>query len=350
MRAVELEATNRCNASCQMCPRHALSRPMGSMSWDTFQKIADKFLTAGQTRVFSFSGFGEPLLNPDIGRFIAYVSPHAETFLSTNGSLLDNARIEELLAADLNHLILSFNGADAGTYERIMKNLHFEQTVDAVHRLRHLGGTQIELMANVTVSRLTRDQLPAIRNLLHDMGIEQVIYSHCHHRGGSLNDDNVCMPLPPAPDTRCDIFAGTMFVAWNGQVLACCHDLTNESLLGDLLHMPVDELVAKRRQIEEEGVYFPMCAECDDLYRLADEEPPPGGSLSEWVYRLYESEDSRLAALTQSLRLAHRELADLKTQNAQIREQLSAYEQGRFIRLMRWLHQRLTREPGRSRS
>jgi sulfatase maturation enzyme AslB (radical SAM superfamily) len=316
------------------------------MSWETFQRVADKFLAAGQTRVFSFSGFGEPLLNRNIGRFVAHVSPYAETFLSTNGSLLDEKRVNELLAADLNHLILSFNGADAATYERIMTNLCFEQTLAAIERLHRLGGTQINLMANVTVSSLTRDQLPAMKSLLADMGIDQVIYSHCHHRGGSLGDEELCMPLPPAPDTRCDIFAGTTFVAWDGQVLACCHDLKNESVIGDLLYMPVEELVARRRRIEKKGVDFPMCAECDDLYRLAGEEPPPGGSLSEWVYRLYESEDSRLGALTQSLRLAQKELADLKTQNAHIREQLLAYEQGRFIRFMRWLHRRIPRLSG----
>lgn len=93
-----------------------------------------------------------------------------------------------------------------------------------------------------------------------------------------------------------------------------------------------------------------MCADCDDLWRLGHDQPPPGASLNEWVYRLYESEDSRTAALTEALRLRDRQMAEVQAQtaaldreNARLRETVEGYESGRFIRFTRWLHRQRER-------
>lgn len=347
MRIVEIEATNLCNAACLMCPREALTRPKGHMSWETFRTVADKVLAHGQTQLFSFSGMGEPLLNSNIAKFIGHVSPHVQTILTTNGFLLSNEIINSLLEAGLHGLTLSFDGADAESYERIMVNLRFERTQDSVRRLVSMANGRLNVMANVTVSKLTKDQLPAIRARLNEMGIEHIIYSHCHSRGGNLQDSSICDTPASTLLERCDIFATTTFVAWNGSVLACCQDLAGVGVLGDLAQMTIDELAMKRARVLEEGVHFPMCPDCDDLNRLATENPPPGGSLSEWIYRLYESEDSRQAALTQALRLTESDVAELRSQlvayeeeNLQLRQLVSGYEQGRLMRLMRWMHEK----------
>jgi hypothetical protein len=350
MLVVEIEATNLCNAACLMCPREALSRPKGHMSWDTFQAVADKVLAFGHTEVFSFSGLGEPTLNPHLGRFIAYASPNFRTVLTTNGSLLDDDSIKTLLKAGLDSLILSFNGADAVTYESTMVNLRFCQTQEAIQQLVSLGNGQLDLLANVTVSNLTKDRLPAIRTYLNEMGIEQIIYSHCHSRGGYLHDNSICSTPPPPSTTRCDIFADTTFVAWNGQVLACCHDLAGEGVLADLTQTSMEELAAARTQILEEGVDFAMCPKCDDIYRLTHDAPPPGGTLNEWIYRLYENENSQVASLTGALRQNERELANarsrlsaLEDEKSRLTQLVAAYEGGRFMRFMRWLDEQRNR-------
>jgi organic radical activating enzyme len=342
MRVFEIEATNFCNASCRMCPRDALTRPRGTMSWETFQAVADKVLAFGQTELFSFSGIGEPTLNPLLARFIAYVSPYVQTNLSTNGSLLSEAAIQALLEAGLHTLILSFNGADATTYEQIMVNLHFDQVQTAMRRLVSMADGRIKRLANVTVSDLTQSQLPAIKSRLNDWGIEQIMYSPCHSRGGNFRDGAICSTPPPPATTRCDLFASTTFVAWNGLILACCQDLTGAGVMGDLIQKPMEELAAERDQILREGVHFPMCPDCNDLNRLSQDEPPPGTYLNEWIYRLYESEDSRTATLTEALRLADRQLANahsqvaaLEAENMQLHRLVAAYEKGHFIRFMR---------------
>jgi hypothetical protein len=139
-------------------------------------------------------------------------------------------------------------------------------------------------------------------------------------------------------------------------VLACCHDIAGVGVLGNLAQgragLRIEDLAAKRAKILEKGVHFPMCSECNDLYRLARDNPPPGRTLNEWIYRLYESEDSRQASLTEALRLLEEELAGAQVQldslaeeNARLGQAVSGYEQMRVIRLLRWLNEQRHRFP-----
>jgi hypothetical protein len=67
----EIEATNHCNTRFLHCPHEAITRPKGRMTWETFSIIAGKIRahTKGERFALSFSGMGEPLLNPvDPGR------------------------------------------------------------------------------------------------------------------------------------------------------------------------------------------------------------------------------------------------------------------------------------------
>jgi hypothetical protein len=111
--------------------------------------------------------------------------------------------------------------------------------------------------------------------------------------------------------------------------------------------MSMEELAEVRRQILEEGVDFEMCQECDDIYRFYHDEAPGGASLSEWIYRLYESEDSRLGMLTDAIRQSEEELAKgreqvdtLEGRVRELRDVVAEYERSRLIRFLNWLHDR----------
>ena len=54
---------------------------------------------------------------------------------------------------------------------------------------------------------------------------------------------NCRTPSPPADDFRCDIFTRTLFVAWTGEVLSCCHDLAGANVVGDFLDAEIADWV-----------------------------------------------------------------------------------------------------------
>jgi pyruvate-formate lyase-activating enzyme len=329
---VELEATNRCNTRCLHCPREAISRPLGTMSWQTFRTVADKLFTCRHIRSVSFSGMGEPTLNPLLTRFIAYLSGRFSTSLTTNASTLTSEMVEGWVDAGLGEVVVSFGGHSPELYRRMMGGLSLESAEPKIRDLVRLSNGRIRVSANVSVTLQNRAHLPQIRERLRDLGIYEIAFSLCHSRGGHLQDPLICdTPLPPVGDRRCDIFAATLYVAWNGKALACCHDLGGEAQVGDLLTEDLSAILGRRWRLQQGGVRFPMCKSCNDAYRFFRDPTPDRKPLSEWIYALYDDQDPRTPKLMQVVRRQESRIAEL--------EQLVAgYERGRFMRLMSWVH------------
>lgn len=233
---LEIEATNLCNTRCIHCPREAISRPLGKMDWDTYRVILDKAMAYSTNYLIGFGGMGEPLLNPLIYQFVQYASAKGTTSLTTNLSALNSENARRLIDAGLDCLNVSFNGNEEGLYGLMMGGLDFDRAVNNLSNVIELReGSGMRVTANVSVTRQTEPRLAEIKRYLKDAGVEDIVFSKCHSRGGYLNDPSVCTtPLPPGGSQRCDILKNTRFVAWTGDVLSCCHDLAGENVIGDL--------------------------------------------------------------------------------------------------------------------
>ena len=290
---VEIEPTNICNTRRLHCPHEALSRPYGKMDWETYQAILDKVMVYSETFSLQYAGMGEPLLNPLLYDFIRYVSAKAPTAITTNASALTRHNLEKLAEAGLRDLTISFNGTDPEIYTLMMGGLNFERAESNLRQAIELSrGTQMQVNANVSVTRQTQDQLDGIRHYLEDAGVSGVYFSKCHHRGGYLKGDLVCnTPPPPAADDRCDIFTQTLFVSWTGEVLSCCHDLAGANVVGDLRSQSIEAVLANKARIALKGVRFDICKGCNDLYRYMTDRTPDGRAIGDWVYSLYSREE-----------------------------------------------------------
>lgn len=290
---VEIEPTNICNTVCMHCPHDAISRPYGKMDWDTYTRVLDQVMARTEHFSVEYAGMGEPLLNPLIYRFIEYLGGKGTTSLTTNASALTTNNIERLIAAGLNRLTISFNGEDQALYELMMGGLNFERAMQNISNAVKLSaGTKLEVGANVSVTRQSQTHLAALKTHIQGMGIQHIFFSKCHNRGGFLKGDVVCTtPPPPVENQRCDIFTNTLFVAWNGEVLSCCHDLAGGTSLGNLNseELSLDIILAKKRQVAAAGVNFSICNGCNDLYRFMNDTLPDGRPIADWVYDLYTS-------------------------------------------------------------
>lgn len=106
------ELTYRCNASCGICSywRNAVD-PDAELKIADLRRGADRVVESG-CRFVNFSG-GEPTLRADLEEIVSYVS-HSGLFTSmvSNGSLLDESRIDALKEAGLDNLFISLDFAD----------------------------------------------------------------------------------------------------------------------------------------------------------------------------------------------------------------------------------------------
>lgn len=120
-RQLYIEVTNRCNSLCKSCPLtydHYLPyEPKHHLSWEQFRHIVDQVPHIERAVLH---GIGEPLLNPDLPRFIAHLkSRGAHTLFNTNAVLLDESRGDALAEAGLDELRVSLDAITPSLYAHL---------------------------------------------------------------------------------------------------------------------------------------------------------------------------------------------------------------------------------------
>src|SRR5262245_1520563 len=107
---IDIEATNRCNARCEFCPRDRTPH-QGLLHPDVFAQAlvrACEFRARATTHFedvevsMTFCGLGEPLLHPQTPAFVHMASDAGfRCGISTNASMLDQETAQALLEAKL---------------------------------------------------------------------------------------------------------------------------------------------------------------------------------------------------------------------------------------------------------
>jgi cyclic pyranopterin phosphate synthase len=115
---VEIEVNSRCNRRCSYCPNSQPDRPAAQnlMSRDLYERIIDQLAAIDFSGRLSFHFFNEPLLRKDLATLVAHARarlPHAYFGLYTNGDLLDDARYAILLAAGIDHFLVTRHSWDS---------------------------------------------------------------------------------------------------------------------------------------------------------------------------------------------------------------------------------------------
>lgn len=195
---IYVELTTGCNIDCRTCMRNVWSEHTGFMSEETFARIVHEVATMQVAPTVFFGGFGEPLHHP---RAVEYIRRVAETGaavdLITNGTLLTEARIDQLVDAGLRRVWVSLDGARPESYSdvrlgaslpRVLKNL---ETLN--RRKRRLARTQPELGIAVVAMDKNIGDLPEVVGIGLDYGaqhfsISNVLAHDEHLRSQTLYD------------------------------------------------------------------------------------------------------------------------------------------------------------------
>jgi radical SAM protein with 4Fe4S-binding SPASM domain len=204
---------------------------------------------------------GEPLLNQHFAGMVRQVKNLGIPFVKTvsNGMLLDDAAIAGLLAAGLDSIEFSLDGESPEENDLIRRNARFEQVVANIHRLialkRECGADRPEIfLASTQFLREGQDPsvLPAppawlLREFEGSAG--SIAGCKCNwaqvwpHMMVSKDLFRICAPVPQRqPSFECDHVDHTVTVAWNGDVLACCYDLTHRMVLGNVKMAELEDI------------------------------------------------------------------------------------------------------------
>ena len=169
-RLIFWELTTGCNLRCIHCRASAteLMSP-DDLSYREAVEVIDQIAEYAPF-ILVLSG-GEPLWRKDVFDLAAYAgSKNIRVALATNGTLVDEATADRIVAAGIRRVAISLDGADRRIHDSF-RGQHgaFEAAVAGFRRLRQRG---MSMQINTTVSRHNLVGLPEIYYLASELGAD----------------------------------------------------------------------------------------------------------------------------------------------------------------------------------
>ncbi len=305
---VQIEPTNRCNQRCIMCPRNdKLDVPIGDMNLETFKKVINKLPTI---RNLLLNGLGEPVLNKDLPKMIAYASQQGiNVSINSNCALIDESLAKKLVESGLLLIKISMDSPDPQIYQSI-RRAPLEPVIKGIENLvkiRKKKKSQYpRLWFNSIIMQQNYKKLFDILRLGEKIGIDSVRFKPLDIweveenkemivKGTELKetlektlesarDINVNHNLKrllknfdvyyrPKAKIPCYSPWTELYIQYYGGVRLCCEFYSKKYDIGNILKKDFREIwnSPKMRQIRKEFIkgntYFPVCQTCNRFQR-----------------------------------------------------------------------------------
>ncbi|MFQ5963282.1 MAG: radical SAM/SPASM domain-containing protein [Candidatus Scalinduaceae bacterium] len=276
--SVDMELTNRCSSDCLMCPRYAINRQKGIMSEDVFKVIMEKLVDEGS--LVTFSGMGDPLSHPKVFEWI-YDIRHkgGDAGIVVNPASLNDNISRKLVEAKPNSITLSFPSVRKEVFERLCPKTSFDDALERAQKLNSLTIGNVGLRVVGLITEINEDEPGEYLNFWKNLGVPSSMIM-CHGRGGNLKIPGIYdRKSVGLKSGRCGLFQFHTFITWEGEVLACCHDLTGDTLIGSLADDDISVVAERKQEIAEGFMPFTVCQQCDEplrQYSLTQGLPPEG--------------------------------------------------------------------------
>ena len=177
---IQIEISSHCPSSCIYCP-HTIYKDRWLnqyMSPNTFKKIVPALY---KTRLAYLQGWGEPFSHPEFFRLLKMAKKAGcMVGTSTNGMLLDQAKIEQMIDGGLDIIALSLAGLEE-TNDRFRCGTGYEKVIEVCRLIKEIKARRKSDQPQIHIAfLLLRSGLKELENLtanLKDLGIAQVVLS-----------------------------------------------------------------------------------------------------------------------------------------------------------------------------
>jgi len=174
----QVEPANYCNLDCPLCLTTSItkSRPRALLPFKTFTDFIDQ--VGGHLLLLIFWNWGEPFLNPDFFRMVAYAKSRGiVVHTSTNGNVpLTRDRAEELVASGLDSLVVAVDGATQETYEKYRKGGRLDRVIDTIKTIQHVRRLKSSVTPRINmrfvVMQHNEMEVEAARALARELGTD----------------------------------------------------------------------------------------------------------------------------------------------------------------------------------
>ena len=254
-----IEPTNTCNLRCTFCfVTEGMTREGGFMEFDLFKKIIDD---SPDLEHLCMHNWGEPLLHKDIFRMIEYAKNKGVNYvvMNTNGTLLTNKMIDQIVDSKLDIIRFSIDGS-AETFKRVrgVELQNIEQNINKLKKVKEKRRPKLKMGVVFTVEEDTEGD--AEDYITH----WEKIVDHVRLQPKLITSPRteVC-PEPFGKDY------GKLVVLWDGRVIPCCVDYNANLMIGSVQNETIqniwkNEKMDLLRKQHLNGQFPDTCANCNE--------------------------------------------------------------------------------------
>ena len=256
---MRIEISTKCNYNCIICSRESLTRAHQIMPTEMFEYYVKKIKTeTDQYDTFTFSGFGEPLLDREFLRKaeIAKRAGFSNLLLLTNGSLLTVDLFKQLDSLGFFSIRISFYGMNENSYKAVHNingNFFFGRIKKPLTEICKLKRTTKMIFTYNVVEGVNKDDLHEWIYYWEPLAdLLEVWKPHNWVDGRSYRD------VKEEKLKTCGRpFNGPLQVQADGTVNMCCFDYNGKLLLGDLNIPTLSEIFTSvaYKKIKEHHTY-----------------------------------------------------------------------------------------------
>jgi radical SAM protein with 4Fe4S-binding SPASM domain len=250
-----------------------MKREQGFMSFEILKKIIDEI--RGYTKTCYLHQIGEPLLHPEIIRFIDYAEDAGiKTSISTNCLELTEEKGLELLGSKLHELTLCVDSLDKIIYDKMRGGSNFFKVMWNVSQFLDLAReysqhNNLKVTIQLIKSIYNIGEVDRWKRYYEEKtkGIKcEILVKEFSTFAGNVRDIGI---KPDEVRYRCGKVYTTMTINWDGTIVLCCrdYDKITAPLFGNVKDVTLKEIwdnkiyVRLREQFKEKR--FPnFCKNC----------------------------------------------------------------------------------------
>ncbi len=271
-----IEINNVCNLRCQFCPYQYMTRKKEFMSFVTFKKIIDEIKET--TNFIFLHNFGEPLLHPQLVRFINYASSKGiKVGLSTNCTRLTAEKSIALLKSKLYLIILCVDGATKKTYEMLRKGGNYEKVMNNVdnflnyrNRLGKIKRVYVQIIQVKENKNEIKKFMKHWENKYPDVGISIKPFDTFGGKIKMKSSLTIADSLKHKQRYPCKWLWDMTVILSNGDVALCCRDYDGKIIIGNVKKNTLKKIwnslaIRKERQHQINGRFDNgLCNNCPE--------------------------------------------------------------------------------------
>jgi MoaA/NifB/PqqE/SkfB family radical SAM enzyme len=309
-----VDITEVCNLACIHCAHSDFEKsPLFKgrhLEVELNQKMIDEVSTTGKgiTQYIRYSSSGEPLLHPHVFEILEYATKHSKTMVSltTNGTLLTEAKIDKILQLGVNVIDISIDAFSPEIYAMIRRKGDLQITranvLNLIKRSKEAGG-HTKVVLSFIEQLQNRQELQDFEQFWNEAGADYVIIRRLHSNAGFSEEQARLMQHDNLQRSRrpCLYPWERIILNSRGWLSFCPADWTHSGSFVDYRHTTIrdtwrGEFYRKLRaaHLNNDFSEFPFCGQCPDW--AATRWPEEGRSFADMIDDFQKMEEGEGSA------------------------------------------------------